>query len=113
MTDKPTIDEQIQRIREAEMPEPVAWYDDGLEIHYGKTRPEYYGEGGWKPLYGPELLAYAQRKDAENEGLRNLLGEAQVFLKRAFIHSAKGCAACELIDRIGAKIDNAMKGGVE
>lgn len=46
---------------------------------------------------------------AENESLRKLLGGAQVFLKRAFIHSAKDCAACELIEQI----DSAMKGGGE
>jgi len=67
--------EELKRIQSAEMPEPMAWYDFDLDIHFGKTHPEFTGEG-WKPLYGHEILAVIHRNDAEaDEDWREAMAE--------------------------------------
>jgi hypothetical protein len=90
--------ERLKQIESAEMPEPVAWYDDDLEIHYGKTHPENTGTG-WKPLYGPELLAYAQRKEAELSDAVHLNDEQA---QRVFRAEAE---ASELQKRFEVEVD--------
>jgi len=43
-------------------PEPVAWYDDALDVSWGKTPPQT--DGPYKPLY-PESALQAERERAE------------------------------------------------
>lgn len=38
--------------------EPVAWVDDDLEIHFGRTHPDFSGNN-WKPLYTTPPTAQA------------------------------------------------------
>ena len=60
--------EELKRIHEAEMPEPVAVRrrnalgNEWLYADYRKTDEPLLG---YEKVYGPELLAYAQRNDAE------------------------------------------------
>ena len=96
--------EELKRIQSAEMPEPVAWRveDEGATWDYRTDEPSQEDidwaarwERKYQPLYGPELLAYAQQvkhnssvtmdelgemrdraEKAENEALRKLLAEA-------------------------------------
>ena len=56
---------ELKRIHEAKMPESVAWMENhkaGQNLNWERVDHPYAAA---TPLYGPELLAYAQRKDAE------------------------------------------------
>lgn len=75
---KPADD--LKAIDEAVVPEPVAWYR--MEEFRGESMRVYYEGNPWPdmtPLYGPEVLAYAQQSAEAARVAREELSRAEII----------------------------------